>query len=55
MARELWQYAEAVLVGQRQLDNESVGRWTELTIKPTSLEVPGSTVHTGACELELTQ
>ena len=32
-----------------------VGRGTKFTIKRTSPEVPGSTVHTGTCELEFAQ
>jgi hypothetical protein len=32
-----------------------IGRGTKFTIKETSAGVPGSTVHTGTCELELAQ
>ena len=56
MGRDPWLSVEAVFVG---IENVSrmvyVSRETIFTINATSAEVPGSTVHTGTCELELAQ
>jgi hypothetical protein len=56
MGRDLRLSAEAVFIGVKNVSRTvCIGRGTKFTIKATSAGVPGSTVHTGACELELVQ
>jgi hypothetical protein len=56
MGRDLLLPAEAVFVGIENVSRTvDIGRGTKFTIEATSAGVPGSTVHTGTCELELAQ
>jgi hypothetical protein len=54
MVRDLLQFSEAVGI-ENVNKTAGVDRRVKFTIKPTSPRVPGSTEHTGTCELELAQ
>jgi hypothetical protein len=47
MARERGQSAQAIVVDVECVSNELQWQEVRFTILPTSLGVPGSTVHTG--------
>jgi hypothetical protein len=56
MGRDLRLSAEAVFVVVENVSRTvGIGRMIKFTIEATSAGVPGSTVHTGTCELELAQ